>query len=176
MRGESDIWFLKESMLLLDNYRVHILREHGFRIDSATSLMPGSEQTPFDRRPYMKELPPCPVETTLLMIGDKWKVLIIRELLQGTRRFGEIKKSVGGVSQKVLTDKLRDLEGDGLVSRKVYPEVPPKVEYSLTDLGRTLSPVLDTLEEWGLMYKAYAAERATDGYRQVQQDILQNRR
>lgn len=80
-------------------------------------------------------LPACPVETTLILIGDKWKVLILRDLLQGTRRFGELKKSIGSVSQKVLTAKLRDMEENGLVHREVYAEVPPKVEYSLTELG-----------------------------------------
>ena len=83
-----------------------------------------------------KELPACPVETTLMLIGDKWKVLILRDLMPGKKRFGELKKSIGGVSQKVLTAQLRDLEANGLVNRKVYPEVPPRVEYSLTELGK----------------------------------------
>ena len=102
----------------------------------------------------MKDLPPCPVETTLMMIGDKWKVLIIRELLPGTRRFNEIHRSIAGVSQKVLTQKLREMESDGLLERKVYAEVPPKVEYTLTELGMTLKPVLESLEAWGMEYKA----------------------
>ena len=83
----------------------------------------------------VKELPACPVETTLMLIGDKWKVLILRDLLPGTKRFGELKKSIGSVSQKVLTAQLRDMEEKGLVHRRVYAEVPPRVEYSLTDLG-----------------------------------------
>ena len=83
----------------------------------------------------MKEFPKCPVETTLLLISDKWKVLIIRDLLPGKKRFGELKKSIGTISQKVLTSNLRAMEESGLISRKVYPEVPPKVEYSLTELG-----------------------------------------
>lgn len=83
-----------------------------------------------------KELPACPVETTLMLIGDKWKVLILRDLMPGKKRFGELKKSIGGVSQKVLTAQLRDMEANGLVNRKVYPEVPPRVEYSLTELGK----------------------------------------
>ena len=83
-----------------------------------------------------KELPACPVETTLTLIGDKWKVLILRDLLPGTKRFGELKKSVGNVTQKVLTTQLRDMEEQGLVRRRVYAEVPPRVEYSLTDLGK----------------------------------------
>ena len=89
-----------------------------------------------------------------MMIGDKWKVLIIRELLQGTRRFNEIHRSIAGVSQKVLTQKLREMESDGLLERKVYAEVPPKVEYTLTELGMTLKPVLESLEAWGMEYKA----------------------
>ena len=82
-----------------------------------------------------KELPACPVETTLMLIGDKWKVLILRDLMPGTKRFGELKKSIGHVSQKVLTAQLRDMEESGLLTRKVYAEVPPRVEYTLTELG-----------------------------------------
>lgn len=100
-----------------------------------------------------KPLPACPVETTFMLIGDKWKVLILRDLLPGTKRFGELKKSIGSVSQKVLTAQLRDMEAKGLVSRKVYAEVPPRVEYSLTDLGRSLSPILKAMAEWGEYYK-----------------------
>jgi len=101
----------------------------------------------------MKELPPCPVEVSLLMIGDKWKVLILRELMAGTKRFGEILDAINGISQKVLTQKLREMESDGLLDRVTYAEIPPRVEYSLTDLGRSLGPVLDSLREWGEMYK-----------------------
>ncbi len=101
-----------------------------------------------------KELPACPVETTLMLIGDKWKVLILRDLLPGTKRFGELKKSIGMVSQKVLTAQLRDMERNGLVTRKVYPEVPPRVEYSLTELGRSLKPILDAMWDWGEEFKA----------------------
>lgn len=100
-----------------------------------------------------KELPSCPVETTLTLIGDKWKVLILRDLLSGTKRFGELKKSVGNVSQKVLTAQLRDMDKNGLVNRKVYPEVPPHVEYSLTELGQSLKPILDAMQSWGEAYK-----------------------
>ena len=100
------------------------------------------------------ELPACPVETTLMLIGDKWKVLILRDLLPGTKRFGELKKSIGTVSQKVLTAQLRDMEASGLVSRKVYAEVPPRVEYSLTELGQSLKPILDAMWNWGKGYKA----------------------
>ena len=101
-----------------------------------------------------KELPACPVETTLMLISDKWKVLILRDLIPGTRRFGELKKSIGTVSQKVLTAQLRDMEAKGLVTRRVYAEVPPRVEYSLTDLGRSLKPILDAMWSWGEEYKA----------------------
>ena len=98
-------------------------------------------------------LPVCPVETTLTLIGDKWKVLILRDLMPGTKRFGELKKSVGSVSQKVLTAQLRAMEESGLVQRKVYAEVPPRVEYSLTGLGRSLKPILDSMWVWGEDYK-----------------------
>ena len=100
------------------------------------------------------ELPACPVETTLTLIGDKWKVLILRDLMPGTKRFGELKKSVGNVSQKVLTSQLRAMEEGGLVHREVYAEVPPRVEYSLTELGRSLKPILDSMWSWGEEYKA----------------------
>ena len=100
-----------------------------------------------------KELPACPVETTLTLIGDKWKVLILRDLMPGTKRFGELKKSVGNVSQKVLTVQLRAMEESGLVHREVYAEVPPRVEYSLTELGRSLKPILDSMWAWGEEYK-----------------------
>lgn len=100
-----------------------------------------------------KKLPDCPVETTLMLISDRWKVLIIRDLMEGTKRFGELKKSIGSISQKVLTSNLRSMEESGLVSRKVYPEVPPRVEYTLTDTGYSLKPVLDAMVAWGTEYK-----------------------
>lgn len=103
------------------------------------------------------QLPACPVETTLTLIGDKWKVLILRDLMPGTKRFGELKKSVGNVSQKVLTSQLREMEQSGLLIRTVYPEVPPRVEYTLTDLGRSLKPILDAMQSWGEAYKAGSA-------------------
>ena len=99
-----------------------------------------------------KELPLCPVETTLMLIGDKWKVLILRDLLTGTKRFGELKKSLAGISQKVLTKKLRDMESNGLLTRQVYPEVPPRVEYTLTPKGRDLLPVFYAICQWGMKY------------------------
>lgn len=104
-----------------------------------------------------KQLPACPVETTLMLISDRWKVLILRDLMQGTRRFGELKKSVGNISQKVLTANLRSMESCGLLSRKVYPEVPPRVEYTLTDTGYSLKPILDAMVEWGTEYQKKAA-------------------
>ena len=100
-----------------------------------------------------EKLPACPVETTLTLISDKWKVLILRDLLPGTKRFGELKKSIGHVSQKVLTAQLRQMEQSGLVNRKVYAEVPPKVEYSLTDVGYSLEPILDAMWTWGEEYQ-----------------------
>ena len=112
-----------------------------------------------------KTLPACPVETTLSLISDRWKVLIIRDLLGGTKRFGELRKSVGNVSQKVLTANLRSMEEDGLLTRRVYAEVPPRVEYTLTaevpprveytltETGMSLRPVLDAMQSWGESYK-----------------------
>ena len=100
------------------------------------------------------ELPACPVETTLMLIGDKWKVLILRDLMDGTKRFGELKKSIGTVSQTVLTAQLRDMEEKGLLTRKVYAEVPPRVEYTLTETGYSLKPILDAMWAWGADYQA----------------------
>lgn len=99
------------------------------------------------------ELPECPVATTVSLIGSKWKLLIIRNLLQRPWRFNELKKDLEGVSQKVLTDSLRSMEKDGLITRTIYPEVPPRVEYALSDLGKTLKPILDSMVEWGANYK-----------------------
>jgi DNA-binding HxlR family transcriptional regulator len=100
------------------------------------------------------DLPDCPVETALILMGDRWKVLIVRELLTGTKRFGELRKAVTRISQKVLTDHLRIMEEHGLVNRKIYAEVPPRVEYSLTDLGRSLKPIHDAMYKWGVKYQA----------------------
>jgi DNA-binding HxlR family transcriptional regulator len=105
-----------------------------------------------------KDLPLCPVETTLLLIGEKWKVLILRDLIDGTKRFGELRKSLGSISQKVLTQQLRSMEEDGLVIRKAYAEIPPRVEYSLTKLGLSLKPILDSMWDWGLEYKSQINE------------------
>lgn len=100
------------------------------------------------------ELPACPVEIALMLAGDRWKSLIVRELLTGTMRFGELKKSLTGVSQKVLTQHLRIMEENGLVHREVYAEVPPRVEYSLTETGRSLKSIHDAMWAWGEAYKA----------------------
>ncbi|MCL2375942.1 MAG: helix-turn-helix transcriptional regulator [Defluviitaleaceae bacterium] len=100
-----------------------------------------------------QELPSCPIEITLTLMGDKWKILIIRDLLMGTKRFGELKKSLTGISQKVLTQHLRAMEESGLVNRKVYAEVPPKVEYSLTEIGCSLKAIHDVMWQWGEEYK-----------------------
>ena len=99
------------------------------------------------------ELPECPVATTVQLIGSKWKLLIIRNLLVRPWRFNELKKDLTGISQKVLTDSLRSMEEDGLITRTVYPEVPPRVEYALSDLGKSLKPILDSMVEWGTAYK-----------------------
>lgn len=109
-----------------------------------------------------RELPLCPVETTLLLISDRWKVLILRELMAGTRRFGELKKALGGISQKVLTENLRDMEKSGLLTRTAYPEVPPRVEYALTETGRSLKSVLAALFDWGVDYKRKNGSAVTE--------------
>lgn len=103
----------------------------------------------------LKELPKCPVEVTLSLIGEKWKILIIRELLNGTKRFGELKKDVSGISQKVLTTNLRSMEDDGLIVRKVYAQIPPRVEYTLSDVGYSLAPVLNVMASWGTDYRTF---------------------
>lgn len=100
-----------------------------------------------------EELPKCPVATTVALIGSKWKLLIIRNLLQRPWRFNELRKDLDGISQKVLTDSLRSMEEDGLITRTVYPEVPPRVEYALSDLGKSLKPILDSMVAWGNSYK-----------------------
>ncbi len=99
-------------------------------------------------------LPACPVEVTLLLLSNKWTILILRDLLTGKKRFGELKKSLSGVSQKVLTANLRSLEEKGIIEREVFPEVPPRVEYKLTELGKTLEPILDSMHAWGEFYKS----------------------
>lgn len=100
-----------------------------------------------------EELPACPVATTVQMIGSKWKLPIMRNLLQRPWRFNELKKDLEGISQKVLTDSLRSMEADGIITRTVYPEVPPRVEYALSDLGESMRPIMDAMEIWGTEYK-----------------------
>lgn len=106
----------------------------------------------------LSKLPTCPVETTLTLIGNKWEVLILRDLMEGTKRFGELRRSVGHISQKVLTSQLRAMEEAGLVHREVFAEVPPRVEYSLTPLGKSLKPVMDALRDWGTEYKRHLSD------------------
>lgn len=103
---------------------------------------------------HKKELPHCPVATTVGLIGNKWKLLILRELLSGTKRFGELRNGIPGISQKVLTQNLRSMEEDGIIERQVYAEVPPRVEYFLSDVGNSLRPIVDVMAEWGLGYQA----------------------
>jgi len=100
-----------------------------------------------------EELPECPVATTVQLVDSKWKLLIMRNLLQRSWRFNELKKSLEGISQKVLTDSLRSMEADGLITRTVYPEVPPHVEYALSELGESMRPIIQSMEKWGLEYK-----------------------
>lgn len=100
-----------------------------------------------------EELPDCPVATTVSLIGSKWKLLIIRNLLVRPWRFNELQKNLEGISQKVLTDSLRSMESDGIITRTVYPEVPPRVEYALSELGESMRPIIKSMEEWGLGYK-----------------------
>jgi len=104
-----------------------------------------------------EELPACPVATMVVLVGNKWKLLIIRNLLASSSRFGELRNGIPGISQKVLTDNLRSLEADGLIIRTAYPEIPPRVEYSLSELGNTLRPLFKSMEEWGVAYKSYIA-------------------
>lgn len=100
-----------------------------------------------------KDTPLCPVATTVGIIGNKWKLLILRDILTGPKRFGQLQKSLNGISQKVLTDNLRAMEQDGILERTVFAEVPPRVEYSLSDLGETMRPIISEMEQWGLSYK-----------------------
>lgn len=109
--------------------------------------------TDISKQTQHNSFPACPVETTLMLIGSKWAVLVLRDLLTGTKRFGELKKSLSGISQKVLTSELRQMEARGLVARRVYAEVPPRVEYSLTALGQSVQPVLLAMAAWGENYQ-----------------------
>ena len=109
-----------------------------------------------------EELPACPVATTVSLIGSKWKLLIMRNLLMRPWRFNELRKSLDGISQKVLTDSLRSMEEDGLVVRTVYAEVPPRVEYALSPLGESMQPIIKSMETWGLAYKSEALPRTAE--------------
>ena len=120
----------------------------------------------------METLPACPVETTLSLISNRWKVLILRELFLGTRRFGELKKALNGISQKVLTENLKDMAEQGLISRRVYAEVPPRVEYSLTPLGESLRPVLRAMFDWGVAYKQQSGEEVCGPLMETLRDAL----
>ena len=100
-----------------------------------------------------EELPACPVATTVQLVGSKWKLLILRNLLARPWRFNELRKNLEGISQKVLTDSLRSMEEDGIITRTVYPEVPPKVEYALSELGESMRPIIRAMEQWGIAYK-----------------------
>ena len=95
----------------------------------------------------------CPVATTLNLLSNKWKILILRELLGGTKRYGELKKNIEKISEKMLSQSLKEMEKDKLIVRKVYPEVPPKVEYSLSEIGQSLHPIIDSMKSWGIKYK-----------------------
>lgn len=105
-----------------------------------------------------EEMPECPVETTVSLIGGKWKLLIIRNLLNRAWRFNELKKDLKGISQNVLTYNLRSMEKDGIIKRKIYPEIPPKTEYSLTKLGKSMKPIIKSMEKWGIKYKNLSDE------------------
>lgn len=102
-----------------------------------------------------RDLPSCPVATTVSLIGNKWKPLILRDIRTGAKRFSELQKSLDGISQKILTENLREMENDGLLVRTIFPEVPPRVEYSLSELGETMEPLLDAMAQWGDIYKSW---------------------
>lgn len=107
-----------------------------------------------------EELPACPVATTIMLIGNKWKVFILQRLLQRPWRFNELQRDIPGISQRVLTDNLRSMEHDGIVTRTVYPEVPVKVEYALSELGASMKPIIDSMSEWGTMYQGIVSEKS----------------
>lgn len=108
-----------------------------------------------------EEMPPCPVATTVQLVGSKWKLLILRNLMMRPWRFNELKKDLTGISQKVLTDSLRSMEEDGLITRTVYPEIPPRVEYALSDIGEKMRPIISAMEAWGKSYQALVTESDT---------------
>ena len=100
-----------------------------------------------------EELPPCPVATTLMLIGNKWKIFVIQQLMDKPFRFSELRRAIPGISEKVLTDNLRTLEKDGLITRTVFPEIPPHTEYALSDLGETMRPIIESMATWGTGYQ-----------------------
>lgn len=106
-----------------------------------------------------EELPPCPVATTLMLIGNKWKIFIIQQLMDKPFRFSELRRAIPGISEKVLTDNLRALENDGLVTRTVFPEIPPHTEYALSELGDTMRPIIDSMATWGTGYQKIVREQ-----------------
>ena len=105
------------------------------------------------------ELPPCPVATTLMLIGNKWKIFVIQQLMDRPFRFSELRRAIPGISEKVLTDNLRALEKDGLITRTVFPEVPPRTEYALSELGETMRPIIDSMATWGTGYQQMVREQ-----------------
>jgi DNA-binding HxlR family transcriptional regulator len=112
------------------------------------------EEDPLSRQTIPLDLPFCPIEQTLQVLDGKWTILLLRDLLIGTRRFGDLRRSLVGISPKTLTDRLRTLEEQGIVARTIYPEIPPRVEYALTEYGQTLRPVLEAMARWGITHKA----------------------
>lgn len=105
------------------------------------------------------ELPPCPVATTLMLIGNKWKIFIIQQLMDRPFRFSELRRAIPGISEKVLTDNLRAMEKDGLITRTVFPKVPPRTEYALSELGNTMRPIIESMATWGTGYQQIVRER-----------------
>lgn len=106
-----------------------------------------------------EELPPCPVATTLMLIGNKWKIFIIQQLMDRPFRFGELRRAIPGISEKVLTDNLRAMEKDGIITRTVFPEVPPRTEYALSELGNTMRPIIESMATWGTGYQQLVREQ-----------------
>ena len=130
---------------------ISTLNQIGLKWEVCTFLEPSTQKDTMQVK-VETEKPSCPVERTLDVIGGRWKVLIIRELFQGVRRFNELQRSLHGITQKMLTQQLREMEADGIVHREIYLQVPPKVEYSLTPLGESLKPILEGMHEWGLKH------------------------
>ncbi len=132
-----------------------IVKDWSGRLDAAHKMQDEAKRRG-EQLPSMlpNGIPACPVATTLSLVGNRWRPLIVRELLSGTKRFGQLQRSISGVSQKVLTQNLREMEAAGLVTRTVYPEVPPHVEYALTSMGFSLEPIIDAMWQWGAAYQS----------------------